>query len=293
MNFGGRSIFEKISMPFIYSTCVMDGYFMAYSLAVRCKYRTKFILLEGGLAILAFFSTGKSLLLWGIFLWIAGFLTGKQVFLNVKIHKKTLKNFLLKDKYKFIVLCLIVILLLMLMMFVRKQRNLTDILESMFSYGFGQMPCFALWFNNIDRAELQYSMGGQVFYGIMDELGFSKLASDNFPLNMELFYLGVFSNIYTVHRCVIEDFGLIGSAFFWLLFGIASGESEKKCIYGQNTLFYTVLICAFYTFIIFSFIISAWHYLTIFLAIILWGMELFYIERVHKVKLVIKGKETV
>lgn len=284
-NFGSRSSFEKIAMPFIFSAFALDGYFCAYSISYKAvinKYKTVLPLLFLEIIILGVLSTGKSLLIWAVILWTSGFLSGNQEFLNVKIEKNKLSKFIKKHKWNIIITTVIFILCLMIMMYVRSQKEVETLIYKMINYGLGQVPCFSFWFNEISNSTLQYSNGKQLLFGIFDELKFSDNLFSNFPLNVSLYNKGVYSNIYTVFRCVIEDFGLKGSVLFWFLFGIISGIVEKKIQYNKNIVIYNGLLLAFYIFIFFSFLISAWHYLTIALAQMFFFLELYYIKRIKK-----------
>lgn len=280
-SYGGRGIFEKIAMPFIFSAFALDGYFCAYSILVenyKNKYKTVLPLLFLEIIVMGVLSTGKSLLIWSIILWISGFFCGRQDFFIMKVQKNKLLDSI--KKHKRVILCVTITIAacLMIMMYVRTQRGIRLLISNMINYGFAQIPCFSMWFCSIEEGLLQNSMGKQLLFGIFDELGLSNGLASNFSLNMELYNEGVFSNIYTTFRCVIEDFGIRGSAIFWFIFGVFGTIVENKVQSKKKSIIYDGILFASYTFILFSFIISAGHYLTIILAIVFFCFELFYIK---------------
>lgn len=278
--FGSRTLFEKLAMPFIYSACAMDGYFWVYTYTLKIKYQFIFPKICAGMILAAILSTGKSLLIWAIILWLSGFLTGNQVFLNVKIQKGAVSNYLKKNYKKLIFFIILIIAMLMFMMFARTQSSIGQTFSKLINYAFAQVPCFNMWFENMEPTHLQYSMGRQSFFGIFDELNMSSGIADNWQLNIKLFEQGIFSNIYTVFRGVIEDYGVVGSVFFWFIIGIIGGKIEKQVQHKKNKCVYATFLLAFYVFILFSFLISSWHYLTIVMAVCFFGIELSCIERI-------------
>lgn len=287
-DFGGRSNFEKIAMPYIFSAFALDGYFLAYSMSLRAageKYKTALPILFSEIILMGVLSTGKSLLVWAIILWLSGFLSGNQEFLNTKVEKGKLIFFVKKYKWAILMSIIILAICLMIMMFARSQKGIGTLIYNMINYGFAQVPCFSIWFSELDGISLQISKGGQLLFGIFDEFKYSEGLSSNFPLNSELYNRGVFSNIYTVFRCVIEDFGITGSVFFWFFFGMSGGIIEHKIQVYRKKVIYNWLLLADYVFVLFSFIISAWHYLTIVLATVFFFVEVFYIKQIKKRRL--------
>ena len=161
--------------------------------------------------------------------------------------------------------------LLFLSMLFRAGRFDAEILEYMtqnfVNYAFGHLPAFDAWFTN-NIGQLNPEGGIKTFYGISNFLGlaerqqgifndfvyFGKSLSHQIPSDI----LG--TNVYSLFRFLLEDFGFVGSFIMVFLTGILSGFSwlmvkRQK----SSTFFQTILIAVFFSTGM-SFISSVWAY---------------------------------
>lgn len=150
-----------------------------------------------------------------------------------------------------------------------------------YSYSFGHIYAFSDWFSyfvlGMDSM-MNYIMPTSPYYGLYTFMYFFRLIGDNTYIppgvfDEYYFYENLFStNIYTIFRGNILDFGVIGSLFFWFLTGLVCNAiyycllSFKKPV--TTIPLFIMMLGFFYT----SFIISLLIWKSIFAGIILLGV---------------------
>ena len=127
--------------------------------------------------------------------------------------------------------------------------------EKFISYAFGEIQAFDWWFK-VGRSNLNYSAGVQTFMSIFHNLGMVERKSGVYD-----FIPGVVSNVYTVFRGIIEDFGTVGGLVFVAICGCIAGYYFEKIKYSVKL---PVVSCSFVVGIdflfIYGYIISPWIY---------------------------------
>jgi oligosaccharide repeat unit polymerase len=90
-------------------------------------------------------------------------------------------------------------------------------------YAFGGLPAADIWYDNyLKEEDHDYYYGEKTFSGISNVLNVAKREQGVFK---EVVVFGKYndlplkSNIYTIFRCVIEDFGLMGAVLFFFIVG--------------------------------------------------------------------------
>ena len=88
-------------------------------------------------------------------------------------------------------------------------------------FAFGQVYSFSWYFEQAWRVPPEPKMGTMIFAGPIDLLGYGdRTASwvDSFEAER-----GIYTNVFTMLRPPMDDFGLIGSLFWWLAIGTIQG----------------------------------------------------------------------
>lgn len=145
--------------------------------------------------------------------------------------------------------------------------------ENFSIYAFGHLPAFDSWFSkNIGNIDPTY--GVKTFYGISNFIGIAKreqgvfadyvfYAKDNYqqiPPDMG-------TNVYTIFRFILEDFGFIGSFLIIFFSGLISGFSYIFIKKQNGNLIFQVLLISILFFISWSFVSSVWAYTSFIAAI--------------------------
>ena len=132
------------------------------------------------------------------------------------------------------------------------------------SYFFGYLSAFSVWFENIDSifyfsGSLSTFAGPLSLLGAIDRnLGFYE------PVEINSF---ITTNIFTAFRGLIVDFSILGLIIIFFILGYFLQRQFQNR--SKNNIFGIILISAFYSFVIYSPIISIFHYNSIFFSWIL------------------------
>lgn len=145
------------------------------------------------------------------------------------------------------------------------------VFERMKVYFFGHASVFSIWYDH-QAAFDHYEFGKYNFSSIISVITQDDLKEGIFTDFTNLDAESLRSNIYTAYRGWLEDFGyysLIVHFFFGFLVGIIYKEYRLR----QSNLSF-VLLAAFYTYVLWSFVINPFNYTTILLAYILLAVNL-------------------
>lgn len=145
-----------------------------------------------------------------------------------------------------------------------------EISEKFMTYAFGHLPAFDLWFaQNI--GDIKLSGGVKTFYGISNFLGMAVRKQGIFTepcIFGKNNFSGMWTNIYTVFRFILEDFGFLGSLFMLFLTGSISGHSWLMIKKQTNILFFQTILIAILFFVLMSFLSSTFAYTSYIVTII-------------------------
>ena len=249
---GGQSnIFTKISTIAAYIPPVCGGLLFPFS-------NTKF---QKGLSLstmlpillLLLFTNGKAGFLASLVLWGSSFLTA--YFYRYK--KAPAINFRKLLFYSLGAVLVLGILLFTMMLRIGKVDIATFeiVTDKFMSYAFGGIQSFDRWLS-FGRDNIEYSAGVQTFMGFFQALGIVHRKQGVYT-----FLPGTSSNVYTLFRGVIEDFGVLGGLVFVAVCGCFAGYCSEgiRCSVSLPVLpvVTTVGICFFF---IYGYIISPWIY---------------------------------
>lgn len=195
----------------------------------------------------------------GTFLWFIGLIVAAQS-LDIKI----------KVKLRTIIILLasvigLMALLIVIMMFRIGQFD-TDTMYVVFgkaiSYGLGHLPAFDMWFPTHEDVLSELTGGGKIFFGITNTLGILEREGGIFTKMMEVSPYGDETNVYTIFRFFIEDFGKIGALVYLFFMGWLCRKIYDGFVHKRNLYLSTTLMCGIYFFISWSFVASIFAYAT-------------------------------
>lgn len=135
-------------------------------------------------------------------------------------------------------------------------------------YIYGQIQAFTIWFSNINVEE--YTFGGNTYMFIPNWLGVSQKIQGVYEAIPE-----TGTNIFTINRGIIEDFGTFGGLIYWIVLGIIGGVAYKKVkSMSKNCIVEILLLGSIYFLILHGFMISPWVYSSYVLAFAGFGILL-------------------
>lgn len=246
--------FNQLMLVFSYSAPLFGGF--CYRLVD--KFGKTFSLLSIVPCIfVAFTQAMKMGLITSVFLWFCGFLVCSFTYnLQIKIKTKTL--FLITGG------SIGFFLLLFLSMILRtgeiSDRIVEDITNKFFTYAFGFVPCFDIWFDSSNVSE--YTYGAKSFFGVSNALGILErldgIYQEWIPFGKDGFKGE--SNVYTVFRVLVEDFGPAPSCLIMLLLGGLSSIVMQNLNAKKNIYLNQILMAAIYSYIMWSFVTSFFAY---------------------------------
>ncbi len=208
----------------------------------------------GGLA-----AGAKMGIITGTFLWLIGLLIISQL-RGVQFHISFKKIII------FLIGVIAFIALLILVMMFRIGSFDIDTMYVVFgktiSYTLGHLPAFDLWFTSHEDVLSELTGGGKTYYGITNTLGILKREGGIFTNMVEVSGDGDKTNVFTIFRFFVEDFGTIGTLIYLFIMGmvcriIYEHFTHKRLIYLSTT-----LLCGIYFFISWSFVSSIFAYAT-------------------------------
>lgn len=253
-NTGAPSLLNQLFLVFSYTSPLYGGY--CY-LLLPVKRRKWCVFTIFPALFITLTQAVKMGLISSVLLWLSGFIVCMIVHhIPIKVDIKYITRMLLGT-------FLLLLLLFVSMMFRTGEfdREMVSIVGQKFVvYAFGHLPAFDLWFTTQDVFD--YSYGSKTFYGITNFIGIVKREQGVFQ---EVYNIGKdnfdgTTNVYTVFRILIEDFGYIGSCIVFFMLGFLSRISI--CCIHKNIFSYfdQVILMAVYSFIFWSFVTSLFAY---------------------------------
>lgn len=128
------------------------------------------------------------------------------------------------------------------------------------------VPALDNWLNNTSFDNLFYSYGIKTFFGISNTLGIAERKSGVFKDLVVFEDSGqtFTTNIYTVYRFLIEDFGFIGTMFFFLISAFLFALIRRS----TNTILKMSLLSMLIFFVFNSYVAPVWAYFSYIVAYI-------------------------
>ena len=204
-------------------------------------------------------TSAKMGIITGTFLWLIGLLLVSQL-----MDKQIRLNY---KKIFFVIIGIIVFfaLLIIVMMFRIGTFDIDTmyiVFGKMISYSLGHLPAFDLWFTSHEDVLPELTGGGKTFYGITNSLGLLKREGGIFIDPVEVSIDGDSTNVFTIYRFFVEDFGMIGTLPFLFVMGMVCRLIYNHFSYKRYVYMSTTLLCGIYFFISWSFVSSIFAYAT-------------------------------
>ena len=172
------------------------------------------------------------------------------------------------------------------------ERTITDISQKFITYALGHFHCFEMWFTTYETTV--YSYGTKTFLGISNVVGLEDKIQGIYQEYHQIGQNGYYgiSNIFTIFRSLIEDFGESGTYLVMFVLGFLSKYSLKNLTSRRNIFANQVFITAAYAYLLWSFATSFFAYTsyiaTFFVAYFLFmvhdercGMDLYHPDDHH------------
>lgn len=235
-----------------------------------------------------FIESAKMGVITSVFLWLIGIALASQL-LNIKLHIKA------KALIKIIGSVILFFFILISIMMFRLGRFDFDAFETatgkFISYAFGHLPAFDIWFSNYDDNLSDLTLGGKTFFGITNALGIMNREQGIFNTPTTISDFGDSTNVYSVFRFFVEDFGVFGTLMFLFLNGFIIRIIYQNFIKRKQIILNLTLLCFVFFFISWSFVSSIFAYTT-YIAMIPYmyvlAINIFSIKRKSRIRASIK-----
>lgn len=209
----------------------------------------------------------KMALITSVILWIGGFMT-------YMTHNRIAFP---KISFKFLIRTISVLSLfvgiLFFSMILRTGTINEDIIvtiqKKFILYSIGHLPTFDQWFNELNTPT--YTCGGTMFAGIANYLGIIERKQGIFQETYQIWNdnSSATTNIFTMFRVAIEDFGYIGSLLFFFVFGAFTTLINKNIRIEGSSILWQVIMMGIWAFILWSFVTSFFAYTSYIVMLIL------------------------
>ena len=140
------------------------------------------------------------------------------------------------------------------------EKTLLDIGQKFFTYALGHFHCFDMWYTTYEAKE--YALGTKTFMGLSNLLGLEERSQGVYTEFYQIGQNGYYgiSNIFTIFRSLIEDYGEAGTMLFMFLAGIGTKASMKNLICKRSIYLNQTFITAAYAYLMWSFATSFFAY---------------------------------
>ena len=241
-------------MYFVYTASLLGGLTTRFSegrMKLICLLPLLIGLLQG--AILAV----RSGLLISIVLWLSGWLAVKVLVNDLKFRPRTVVISLLGFS--------LFILLFISLKWLRSGGDdpflVLYLLENVRIGMFGHITAFTTWIRDYHYTGL--SFGSNTFSGPLDLLGIQDREIGYYKEHV-LLSSGLYTNIYTVFRGLVQDFSIPGTLIIAFGSGMAARICFDRCLHGK--FIWLIPLSLFYTFTMYSPIISIFNYSSVMMA---------------------------
>ncbi len=201
------------------------------------------------------------------------------------------KNILLKNKKMVFALGIVILLItcFIIIHFLIRSNFTRNPFTSFALYGFGQVPAFDFYFDNLRTSNLSYGL--YTFYGVLDNIGLIKESIPQGLYEKVVLTNELTTNIFTIFRPLIDDFGLFGSSVYVLALGSIAAYVDSTKRSGYIGIAFISFSCFMNSMIMLSFITSIFYYFVICFAYFIFGIILIIIRKVERRK-ISYGKNT-
>lgn len=272
-NGGGteRGLLASILLSITYTAPLYGGYIYR-AMDRKGRFLSVFSIFPG--ILIALTQAVKMALITSVILWISGFLT------YMLYHKISMPKISFKLLLRASCVIGIFIGILFFSMMLRTGRLDGDIVNTIqrkfISYSIGQIPCFDQWFS--DMHDPRYTYGGLTIAGIANYVGLVERKQGIFQETYQVWSdnSGQTTNIYTVFRMIIEDFGYVGSLMFFIFLGMLTSIVRKNILVDRNSIGSQIIMMGIWAFVLWSFVTSFFAYTSYCVMLVFMYILLYY-----------------
>lgn len=266
----------SILLIFVYFSPLIGGFNYNFFPDVKMKYLCLFSILPALLTLIV--TNTKAVFLGAVFLFLSGYFAGL-----VKLGKH-LPKLSVKKLISILVLVFIFLGILYVSMIFRLGKFDSSVIyivnKKFLVYALGHVPAFDIWFSDNAFSGDHY-FGVRTFCGIFDFLGIFERVQGIY--SDRAYWLEFSSNVYTVYRPLVEDFGPYLGLFIMMLFGFFMNIVFNLTRYSKNPRRGVVLLSAFYFYVLY-FVTSVWSYMSFTVCFVLFVVYLNMVIRKRKYK---------
>ena len=257
-----------------YSGCLTGGRIFILSRDIYGKLKAPVVLLPVLLFTVVY--TARAVFIFAVVLFIASLLS-HYILLNKK------KVLFFSNKTFAIILAGLVVIPVLFFITQAARMGISKISVSSFGsiiehlkvYFSGNVSAFSFWFEERSAGILSY--GAFTFAGLNEWLGGDARDLGIYNKAIDLSGHMQFSNVYTLFRFLIDDFGLAGTLIFWFALGIFC-----RWVYGRilkGDFIAAAIHAGLFAWLLFSFITSIFAYNTVLFAWLIFVLITFASER--------------
>jgi oligosaccharide repeat unit polymerase len=263
----------RLLMYFLFPASLSAGIVFRF---VEKRWKKMILLLPIFLSIgYAFILTTRSTIILSLVLWYSGFFAAK-----ILKQDESANFFKIQTLFLALFFSVSFIGIFILTAWLREAGGefiFSSMIENIRAYFFGYLSSFTQWAQNYNYENL--SMGLITFAGPADLMG---LTDRGLGFYNEISILGEsHTNIFTALRGIIHDYSIFGGFIFFLLFGLLSTLAYKKCI--QNKILWIIPLSIFYSFTIYSPLISIFNYNSIIAAWVILAISILFMPVISRI----------
>ncbi|WP_444667058.1 O-antigen polymerase [Flavobacterium columnare] len=263
------SIISQFTLIFVYLTPLWAGFLSNLNLAKSNKFL--YLSLLPSIFVLVTQNT-KLVFIAGLFLFLVGRLTYFIIFKDrlILVKPKFILNFIVG----FFVFYFLVVLSFIMRVGEYNETSFESVNAKVASY-IAHVPAFDIWLNETYDPEINALEGGtKTFYGIANFLGIKKRIAGIFSddINIVSNKNEILTNVYTVFRYHLEDFGYSGTFVFLFFIGLIFSFSRFIKRVSPHASLAIIACLLFYVFD--SFVSSIWAYISFILVFVVFYFAL-------------------
>lgn len=253
---GIAGIIISVLNAMVYSAPLCGGFAYSYAVTTTQKKIAIFSLIPVFLVTMT--NNTKAGMIGGLLLFIDSYLIG--YYCRYKKWPSIHIKFILLLFFSFGLFLSIMIFSMMLRMGDSSFSTISIVLQKIIVYAFGNIQSFDIWLSRYYWMQ-DYSFGAMTFLGISNVLGVVQRVQGVYTA-----LLGTSSNVYTVFRGIVEDFGIIGGIIFISLQGFFLRIAINSIHSSYNPFISVSVAMAIFFFFLYGMIISPWTYLSFIVA---------------------------
>jgi|GEM_PF-975362 len=275
--YGGERLSPEIMLclTICYSGCLTAGRFFVFGNR-STKIGSAFILVP--LLLFTLIYTARAVFIFAVLLFISSVISS-----HLLLHKK---RSMLFSKTNLVFMGIAFIAVPLIFLFTQATRmgiskistdSIKIIADHLKVYFSGNLSAFSYWFT--EAATGRHLAGGAyTFAGVNEMLGGDARELGIYGKAIDLDGHMNFSNIYTLFRFLMDDFGAAGTILFWFLLGIGCRLVYNKVLSGDFVM--AAVLSGVFTWMLFSFVTSVFAYNSVLFAWLFFVLISFVSEKI-------------